>query len=76
MGVNVQPETFYSPQDVKEIFGFSLHSLNVACRSGDLKFTKRPAKGSFRGQWLIDWLEGMPSSCFIQAARTREAIPA
>ncbi len=75
MGVTIQPDTFYRPDDVKRIFGFSIHSLDVACRNGELRFVKQSGQRFFRGQWLIDWLDGKPSLSRSGDSQ-REAIPA
>ncbi len=54
----IDREAFYSQEQVKNELGISIRAIGDACRAGELKSTVRASKRFFRGQWLIDWLDG------------------
>lgn len=54
----INPSNFYDQDAVKRLLGLSNRAIISACRSGKLKVSVQAGTRFFRGQWLIDWLEG------------------
>lgn len=58
MPADIKPESFYDQDSLGEILGVSIKAIGIACRRKELRFTERAGRRFFRGQWIIDWLEG------------------
>ncbi len=55
--VKIDPDAYYDDGGVQKILHISRTQLTRFC-TGGLRSTTRGARRYFRGQWLIDWLEG------------------
>ena len=71
----IEREAVYSQSQVKLLLGISIRSIGDACRASELQFTFRARRRFFKGQWLIDWLEGQATQN-QPAANSRESMPA
>ena len=54
----LEPNGFYDTDAVATICELSIRAIGDACRSGELRHTERAGRRFFKGQWLIEWLEG------------------
>jgi len=72
---NFERDAFYSIHQVGDILGISIRSIGDACRAGELQFTLRASRRFFKGQWLIEWLEGHATQN-QPTASSRESSPA
>lgn len=58
MPIKIDPDAFYDARSVRALLGVTSHAIGKACRGGELQFNDLPGRRMFRGEWLIDWLEG------------------
>ena len=56
----IKPDCFYDQDAVRGLLGLTAKAIGIACRDRQLRFTERAGRRFFRGQWVIDWLEGSP----------------
>lgn len=61
MPKTIDPAAYYTTADVKAL-GIGPRTLGNACRKGALRFASVGVDRYFRGQWLIDWIEGREPS--------------
>jgi hypothetical protein len=58
VAIRIEPNQYYDQAGVCETLDIATQSLQKECREGRLRYVKRGGKRFFRGQWLIDWLDG------------------
>lgn len=54
----IDPGAVYSDGDLRLMLGVSSAALARARRSGQLRYSRPGRSVLYRGQWVIDWLEG------------------
>ena len=72
MGYQIDPNTFYEKHDVRRLTKVSSHAIGAAVRAGELRASKIGSRQVFKGQWLIDWLEGNGDAVAADQARDAE----
>ncbi len=60
--VVIEPQAFYTQEQVKSLTGLSIRAIGDACRAKQIRSTERAGKRFFRGLWIIEWLDGSPST--------------
>ena len=54
----INPNGYYDQEAVGELLSIPLVRITKAIKANELRHSKRAGKAFFRGQWLIDWLDG------------------
>ncbi len=57
----INPSGYYDKEAVSKLLGIPASTVSRAVNALQLRSSKRGGKLFFRGQWLIDWLEGEDS---------------
>jgi hypothetical protein len=58
IAAKIESDEIYDEAGVCEILAVPRSGIQRECRDGRLRFSKRAGKRFFRGQWLLDWMDG------------------
>jgi len=73
MGSTIDAEAYYDQADIRRLLRISSRALGAAIRAGELRHTEIAGRRLYRGQWLIDWLEGTAQA---SSDRNADSVPA
>jgi hypothetical protein len=59
-GIKIDPESYYDDGAVCKLIHCTPTRLSRYCSQRGLRSTKHGDRRFFKGQWLIEWLEGEP----------------
>ncbi len=63
MSAKLDPDAVYCQSEICEALGITARRLGNAAVAGEVRFAALGSQRMFRGQWIIDWIEGRtPSS--------------
>ncbi len=54
----IDPDGIYHDGEARLLLGLTDATMRRARREGHLRFSRQGTRTIYRGQWLIDWLEG------------------
>ncbi len=57
-GFSIDPNAIYGEGDLVLGLGITQAALLKARRAGQLRFIRKGKRVLFRGQWLLDWVDG------------------
>lgn len=58
MSAKIDPEAVYCQSEICEALGITARRLGNAAVAGEVRFAALGSQRMFRGQWVLDWLEG------------------
>lgn len=58
VAAEIHPAKYYDESGVSHVLSLPIDRLREECNRDRLKCVKRSGRRFFRGQWIIDWLDG------------------